>query len=408
MASLPLRTLLIGALLGCSETGPSALSSSPPASSASGSAGSSSAEASGGSAGATRFAIPDGGVPTPQGGISGDGAAGDTSAAGAVGGDVEPRHKFEPPAGRTLLFIGQHIAAADEYVTDSGDTPAGFMTYSSLSVLEAFQPGHFMNYHHYPSKYPGTAMQLALYLRDSSPSSDTTLQAILAGDYDEELDSLAGELAKEHIPIFLRVEYEVNNNFPATHYPAVFRYVRHYLSEKRGLDNIAYVWHVTTNGTVSGEHNHFDWYPGDDVVDWIAVSFFEEAAGYLATGPIDEAIYEGIYQANLAMISDYAQDHAIPLMVAEASPQKHFLPAGGQAAWDGWYQKLFDYVAEYDVKALCYINENWPDYGWQQEYFGDSRVQKYEPVGSLWKSAVHSPRWVYGGDEFYSLVGFEP
>ncbi|HEY4104512.1 MAG TPA: hypothetical protein VGM44_11505, partial [Polyangiaceae bacterium] len=126
------------------------------------------------------------------------------------------------------------------------------------------------------------------------------------------------------------------------------------------------------------------------------------------SGPLDPGVYQSIYQANLKMVSDYAVAHRIPLMVAESSPQKNFLPALGQAAWDGWYQKLFDYIAEYDVKALCYINENWPDYGWDSSIFGDSRVQTNPYVFSRWQAAVAPPRFIHAGSAFYSQIGFSP
>jgi hypothetical protein len=297
-----------------------------------------------------------------------------------------------------------------EYVTDLG-LPAGFMTYTTISFLNGFdEPTHGdapdrMDFAYWPSTHDNIVMQVAIALNDSA-----TIQATLGGTYDAALDSLSDHFKSANVPVYLRIGYEVQGKFPATGYPDVFRYIRARL-ENNGVTNVAYVWHVTPGYTQSGVNNHFDWYPGDESVDWIAISYFLDVVGRYAPNDSSQTGYldpetDGRVQTNLATISNYARDHDIPLMIAEAAPQKIFEPALGQASWDGWYAPLFDYIEEYDVKALSYINQRWSDVGWPEHIWGDSRVQTNEVVETNWITATGEPRYLSASADLYPLIGF--
>lgn len=85
------------------------------------------------------------------------------------------------------------------------------------------------------------------------------------------------------------------------------------------------------------------------------------------------------------------------------------VPSMGQAAWTGWYSKLFSYVDTYDVKALCYIDELWSNYGWPDSIWGDSRVETNAYVEQEWLATTGSPRFVAErGAPLWAMLGFAP
>jgi glycosyl hydrolase family 26 len=363
------------------------------------------------------------GVPV-TGGAAGSAAAGTGSTAGmgtlsggadnggAGAGPYTPGPgRFEPPSGKTLLIIGQDTQPMQEYISALTDVPAGFMTYTTISYLNGFglptlgtAPDR-MDFDYWPQNHEGIVMQVALAMNDSA-----TVNATANGAYDAALDTLSAHFKAAGVPVFLRVEYEVQGKFPAQGYPEAFRHVRQRL-ESNGVTNVAFVWHVTPGYTVNGKSNHFDWYPGDEYVDWIAISFFLDVVGRYApndasqSGVLDPDTFATV-QSNLAMISGYARDHHIPLMIAESAPQKTFEPANGQAAWDGWYTPLFAYIEQYDVKALCYINERWADFAWPEAIWGDSRVQTNALVLDHWQAKVSAPRFLHSNADLYKMLGF--
>ncbi len=384
------------------------------------------------SSGGTRD-LGSGGVASLSGGagepVAGGGAAGSSSAGtaglggrsatnggadngGAGTGAYAPGPgRFEPPSGKTLLIIGQDKQPMQEYISTLADVPAGFMTYTTISYLNGFglptlgpAPDR-MDFDYWPQNHQNIVMQVALAMNDSA-----TVNATANGTYDAALDTLSAHFKAAGVPVFLRVEYEVQGKFPAQGYPEAFRHVRKRL-ESNGVNNVAFVWHVTPGYTVNGKSNHFDWYPGDEYVDWIAISFFLDVVGRYApndasqSGVLDPDTFATV-KSNLAMISGYARDHHIPLMIAESAPQKTFEPANGQAAWDGWYTPLFAYIEQYDVKALCYINERWADFAWPEPIWGDSRVQTNALVLDHWQAKVSAPRFLHSNADLYKELGF--
>src|SRR5262249_55675085 len=156
---------------------------------------------------------------------------------------------------------------------------------------------------------------------------------------DENIDKLGDWLKAAKRPVYLRVGYEFDlpeNKYAPAGYVTAFRRIRDRV-EARGATNVAYVWHsyaATASKTAA------EWWPGDDVVDWVAVSFF------------------WVKQSHLETIAKFAKQKDKPLMVAEATP-RGIGTTKGRESWDGWFVPFFRYVQLYDVRAVCYIDRDW-------------------------------------------------
>jgi len=183
--------------------------------------------------------------------------------------------EFVPPEGKILLIIGQHKDAIDTYVKELEHTPAGIMVYTSVQLAEgiydAFDHGGGAQHLQYEvEKYPDTVMQVGLYMVD-------VLDAIIEGKYDNNIKKIGKWIKKANRPVYLRIGYEFDG--PHNHYdPELYVKAYRYIVEKfrrSGVNNVAYVWHSYANYT---KRPVMDWYPGDEYVDWVAVSYVSIAS----------------------------------------------------------------------------------------------------------------------------------
>ncbi len=339
------------------------------------SAGQSSQGGSGGSAGST--AATSGGA--GSGGLGGTGGSGGESVhvdrPAGLG-------KYEPPDGKTLLIIGQNTPPVRAYASSVG-TPAGFMTYSGIRYNEAFKTGDgdpsdgLKEFFPWTTDYSKIVMQVALYFRD--PGAD----AISSGQFDSNIDALGSYLKAGAVPVFLRVEYEVNRWFSdANAYVAAYKHIVTRLRND-GVHNVAFVFHP--HDTVGGAINNY--YPGDDWVDWVAVSMLPN---------VDVAFG----------ILDFGSAHGKPLMIAEATPAGFGVT--NESAWFGWFEQVTNAIHKYDIKALCYVNQDWSVYGDEgQTGWGDSRVETRPTVLERWRAEIDGSRYLKNGAVTYAYLGYE-
>jgi hypothetical protein len=135
----------------------------------------------------------------------------------------------------------------------------------------------------------------------SAPDQDRaekifTLDAIIAGKFDSDLDHWAAGAKKFGAPMLVEWGTECNGQWFAWNGkwngnaagPAKFISAwRHIVKLMRyaGCANITWVWHVDSSDVPDVPWNHFEnYYPGDDCVDWLAVS----AYGPLTPGDKDQ------------------------------------------------------------------------------------------------------------------------
>jgi Putative NADPH-quinone reductase (modulator of drug activity B) len=290
--------------------------------------------------------------------------------------------RFVPETGKTLVFAGQNNASSDDFVKIMQKTPAGFMFYISLKDLNGltenddFGSGETSG-KHLAQKYPGAALQIGLYLVNE-------LDLVLSGSLDANIEKLAKWIKNSKAPVFLRIGYEFDfpeNGYKPEQYAEAFRYI---VKKMDGFNvkNVAYVWHSYASLNPTGIEA---WYPGDDYVDWCAISYF--------TNP-----------QWIPMVK-FAQRHSKPLMIAECAPMLgNDLKIENKA---NWYNKLFKFIAMQDIKALCYINNDWDKLPMFASYqWGDSRINVSKDIEKLWKENISDKRYIFY-DKLYNTIDFE-
>jgi hypothetical protein len=287
---------------------------------------------------------------------------------------ASPAAKFEPPEGRVLLLIGQDTKTILQYIKAVGVTPAGFMTYTSIQNMDGLDGesrdygSGTMNAEQLVRKYPGTCLQIGLYEVDA-------LKDVCAGKYDANISKLAKWLKRVNRPVFLRIGYEFDgphNHYPPKDYVAAYKYLVDRLRSS-GVKNAAYVWHSYS----SSNRDLSPWYPGDDYVDWVGISYFNQPRSFMSRA------------------CSFAKEHGKPLMAAEATPRGSGV-THGQSSWNFWFRDFFKFVQANDIKAISYINSNWEEMSmWQGQGWGNARVQDDKTILSLWLEEIKKDKYLW-------------
>ena len=340
--------------------------------------------------------------------------------------------KFEPPDGKTLMIIGQNRFQNLNYI-DQVRMPAGFMSYTSFRytngmeehlpvVRESFlsptsgakiKDYNAQSFVYMPENYDNIVMQIASDLMGGEGfpaplnSSDAMHNAITNGELDHIIERFGNHFKYVNVPVFFRLGYEINGKYQGDTYQKAYKYIYNYLTKTMGLSNIAFVWHITIGHTLNGDrYAHDDWYPGDEYVDWIAVSYFDELTYTDERNPDDVEMF----QANLDKWLKYAKDHDIPFMLAECTPMYHDQVENGEDAWNNWYESIFKLIEDHDIKAFSYINQYWHglDGAWPHEVWGNSRVQDNSFILNKWQEKMDEDRYVNGSEDVFGLIGFSP
>ncbi|SHE52272.1 hypothetical protein SAMN05444274_101588 [Mariniphaga anaerophila] len=320
--------------------------------------------------------------------------------------------KFEPPEGKCLVFIGQDMGAIggmegynNGYV-DYFPQPAGITVYTTFSKgtnsfgwdmtgndgifsLANWGAGDcYANKQIRALGFEEAMVTIGLAMVDAE-------QEIVNGERDSLIIEL-GEWMKSLAPrpIFLRIGYEFDGH-DWNHYNQVLylrawrRIVEKYRS--MGITNVAYVWQSKGVGTTKEEMAA--WYPGDDIVDWCAYTYFGN--------PDTEMI-------------EFAREHNKPVIIAEATPvfQKGdtYFDADIKKAdvarkiWDEWFVTFFNTIENNEdvIKAFSYINVDWPSQAmWENNptfQKVDSRIQMNEYVSENWKKKMSEERYLEAED----------
>jgi hypothetical protein len=244
-------------------------------------------------------------------------------------------------------------------------------------------------------------------------------QDIASGMYDAQIDSLGAVFAHRPATTFLlRIEYEVSRfafswkpsaSCPASGvaydftdasiidnapYRAAFRHVATRLRDTLRLPNVRFVFHP-----VRGFGDAHDLYPGNDVVDFVALSLFDDDicfGGHNCGGSID---------GNVRQVFQWARDSVHkPRMIAESSWQ----PLNNDTAWRraqgatdsgrvDWLSRLRAVVDTFDVAVWTYIDSDWRSHGWDSTWWGDSRVESRSATSDWWKRhVVQDSRFLLG------------
>ena len=211
---------------------------------------------------------------------------------------------------------------------------------------------------------------------------------IAEGKYDTQLKRLSNYLAGFSVKYLFRVDYEVSGNlhantaagafdpstFDLTAYPKAFAHVRSVV----GTKNIQYVFHAVRG---SAE----DLYPGDDVVDFIGISLFNNDV-CLTVGNTPNCPGETV-DPNVNKDLSWAPK---PILIAESAPQ----PGGD---FIEFLERVTDIISKYNVAGWTYINSDWTAHGWPADVWGDTRIDA-NPEAQVWfeENVVNNPRYTWG------------
>lgn len=300
---------------------------------------------------------------------------------------AQERAKFQPPDGSILFFAGQSNKAIDEYVKTTGVRPSGFMLYTSIQYAEGLyyskDYGSGATFGLYLlQKYPRTAVQLGVYMVDA-------LDAIVAGDYDKNIDLIGRWIKESRRPVFLRIGYEFDgphNHYEPEEYVKAYRYIADRF-RKNNITNIAYVWH---SYAAKVDRPLTDWYPGDEYVDWFGISYF------------------GQHQSMMKPMVALAKEHGKPVMIGEASPAG-IGTTKGEKSWRSWFMHYFDFIEKNDIKAFCYINFDWDNLPLFVELnWKDCRLGSNKTVAALWTEEISKEKYLRSSENLFRQLGYTP
>lgn len=267
------------------------------------------------------------------------------------------------------MILGQDLDAIEDYDRVSKVKPYGYATYTSLKDLGGLDHfsdvgggGMFALRMH--NEHPLAAVQLGLYVVDD-------LKLINQGARDSNIDRLAAFVSSIRVPVFIRFGYEFD--YPENHYdPRDFReafkhFVRKMRSDRCG--NAAFVWHSYADIRSSPLE---EWYPGDEFVDWVAISYF-------ITG-----------SAEREEVANFAKRHGKALMIAESAPWE--IPPA--ESWERWFEPLLRFIDKHDVAAWCYINCNWDKIPiFHNKGWGDTRLSASKKLLEQWNKLSDNRRF---------------
>ncbi|MDO3383633.1 family 31 carbohydrate-binding protein [Gilvimarinus algae] len=231
---------------------------------------------------------------------------------------------------------------------------------------------------------------------DVGSASDPTS---LTYQYRYAIDRMLQYFKSQGRAVYLRIGYEFDgpwNCYNQDFYKQAYRWIAERI-DTIGATNVATVWQAATypdNGDATyhfdagnNPYQHYsDWYPGDDVVDWVGISFFA-GSDYLnyqwscQDGSKPWTVPDTTPRLLQNTLVDFARDHGKPAMIAESAPQGFDLAANtfscvaartntqsfasSAAMWDAYFVDYFDWIEQNadQVRAFSYINTDWQSQG---------------------------------------------
>tara|TARA_Y100000310_G_scaffold321043_1_gene378141 strand:- start:2853 stop:4004 length:1152 start_codon:yes stop_codon:yes gene_type:complete len=314
-------------------------------------------------------------------------------------GPVVP-HSFEPSYGKVLHVIGQSNAAFDEYLENVHPKPAGAMFYTTVTTLKGLKSGPVKgtekhNLQHYIDEHPNTILQIGVGLGAKKDPTIMIRAAARDPELEENIKQMALRFKETNRPLYVRIAFEANCLCKPNYYddPKKYRDAYRFVAEKLreyGADNVAFVWHVVSSKTAN--QDFMAYYPGDDVVDWFAISIFSKNIFEL---PLTEEIYQESVKRGK------------PFMIAESTAKQG--KAGiagckepGKVDWD-WFEKYFEFIRTHsNVKMFSYIG------GGHIEDFvdGETAVDCNSEILEKWLEELEDSRYVHSSPGLYSSLGY--
>ena len=308
--------------------------------------------------------------------------------------------KFVPPSGKTLLVMGQTVERITEYMNHFPDQPipGGWAAYWGIpefkGVKEAHknnEVGNTQNHQMLIDEFPNTVVQSAMWMVGKWDVAKKAGN----GDYDKVIKKYSAWAKSANRPIYLRIGYEFDgphNELEPEEYVRAYRHIVD-LMRAKGAENIAFVWHSYASPPFKG-HPLSAWYPGDDYVDWVAISVFGHAYGGADFGPYCDNVLE------------FAKKHKKPVMIAESSPIKG-VDKESPEVWNQWFVNFFTFSYSKNIKAISFINEDWPRLGIDGiSAWKDSRLYNNEQVSKAWFKEINKDRYLKQSTSLFKQLGY--
>lgn len=359
--------------------------------------------------------------------------------------------KFVPANGKIQVFMGQTSDGIEDSLRSFDPRPAGVTMYTNPSLDGdgwRFPNGQIASqsadyeYNFGPQNWnyikgnpslANSALAVGFYLGYAYDTdvakSENTMKMYLGGQFTgaemrANIKSLITQLRDLKRPIFLRIGYEAEGYWNA-HNPDAYKQVWQFVKSEiqaQNATNIATVWQLAAYCERMGNEsplvahdwtadpygsgvfkrkvtpNDYDvWYPGDNLVDWTAISLFTQNADCDTEGKKGYQVIQGVI--------DYLKNKRKPIMVTESSPKGYDLQAGvfqqvgnrkryglsGDQMWNEWFEPYFQLIEKNrdSIRAMAYINDDWTKYThWQCQTDDNGNVQSGCAEGSWGKNGI--------------------
>ena len=255
----------------------------------------------------------------------------------------EVNGRFAPPTGKALLLIGRDKESVDAYFDATVTAPGGVAANIDLQLND------IENLHYLAGKYPNSALSAGVDLNDSLDIAD------------EQIDVLFDTLAAYDRPVFLHLIRYGAEEAPDIYVSAWKKFEERL--QMNGSQSVALVWESDS----CEEPSIADWYPGDEVVDWIGMSYCDGKS-------IETKI-------------QFAREHLKPVMVTAES---------NSGDWSGWFVPFFQFVGDNNdvVRAVIYTNGE------------KSRIDTNADVLKQWKDETKGSFWLRASPSLFETLGF--
>ncbi|WP_299526550.1 glycoside hydrolase family 26 protein [Winogradskyella sp.] len=307
--------------------------------------------------------------------------------------------KFVPPNGKTLLIQGQTKEGINEYrdYFQYKEYPGAWSAYwavtQSTGIKEPFvnitrstQDHQFLVEH-----FDNMALHSAMWLVGKWDVAKNTY----SGMYDGVIKEYCDWVKTVNRPVYLRIGYEFDgphNLLEPIDYVKAYKHVVN-IMRKEGVTNVAYVWHSYASKPYK-EYPVKDWYPGDDYVDWVAISVFFQP-------------YEDIFNHRETNdVLNFAKSHKKPVMIAEANPVLG-ISKKDTNVWDEWFVDFFSFCYEKNIKAIAFINEDWQRLDIDGiEDWKDARLYNNDIIAKAWIKEVSKDRYLKQSTGLFEQLGY--
>ncbi len=307
--------------------------------------------------------------------------------------------KFVPPNGQTLLIMGQTVERINEYLSHfpNKQIPGGWSAYWGVPEFKGIkdyyktESGDTQNHQMLVDKFSNTVINSGMWMVGKWNVAKFTSD----GNYDKVIRKYAKWAKKINRPIYLRIGYEFDgphNELEPREYVKAYKHIVD-IMRNEGVSNVAYVWHSCASKPYK-DYKLSEWYPGDDYIDWVAISVFMQP-------------YDDIFNHKETNdVLNFAKDHKKPVMIAEANPVLGISKTNTKV-WDDWFVDFFSFCYQKNIKAIAFINEDWQRLningieGWK-----DARLYNNDVIAKAWFMEVTKERYLKQSPDLFKTLNY--